>query len=405
MTSTIQKKYRFIFYSSEDLNNLNVQVQNKNQQKLNKIDRFIKTISSSDTKVQFDRFLSFNDMITTLCTGYYLENNKSKLKMNASNNLLFKLFPMNEMLKNPQIMDQVIKKIKVGPYYEKLINNIVDINDETKKKIFSKLEKLEKLDQPGYEEDKKTFLKNLISRKSSEKLTLNNIIKLFNENNKNKNNKSNKGIQEIDLYCSKKNNSVTTDKGTNTNRNECFKLSYIMKTYLNNKNITECTKNAKKIIKFLRENYLSNIDSFLIVNVNYSGNFLVHNKTFNDFPRLIIDLPEVKPLSISEINQLNNEIDKYDNEIEKKVESIEGNSIVPKTNTSTNLNLMRGGGVYDFLIGVATLVGAICLIVISIIAALIYFIFLLTYRLGKYVTGYKNKGNKERNMKKKLGIL
>ena len=159
MSSIIQKKYHFIFYSSQDLNNLNKQVESKNQKlnKPNKIDKFIQTISSGTTKVQFDRSLSFNDMITTLCTGYYLENNKSKLKMNASNNSLFKLCPMDQILKNPKIMDQVLQKINIGNYLKQLFKNMdySNTNDEKIKEIISKLEDL---DQPKNKEDKKNFL-------------------------------------------------------------------------------------------------------------------------------------------------------------------------------------------------------------------------------------------------------
>jgi hypothetical protein len=203
-------------------------------------------------------------------------NNKLKEKINDIDNIISKLEKIdktkldnnNKNKKNLELLDNIFEKL------EKNSLNIKNVNikniEELKKKLTDIIEIIYNLEKEEKEEKINFLFKRFVNFYLP--LTINNL-KILLSINPNKNSKNNK--KYIELYCN--NNNIT-----NKNKNICFKLNYSFIKKIDKNNIETYDTKSKNLISYLRKKYSSDIDSYLIVNINSYGNIFIKNKTFDN---------------------------------------------------------------------------------------------------------------------------
>ena len=359
------EKYYFIFYSRNDLKELNDQIIKNQRQKnkMNKIEKFISELYNNKFKFndKFDLLLTFNNIITVLNKGFHIKNNQNILNINSLNNNFINKY-LNKLLRNNIIINILLEKIKINKIIKKIedeiniiekklenekithINNEIinqgmnqgmnqktneitnqEMNHKTNqiinqdinkiKEIKLIIDSLKKLDNPNKIEEKKNFIKKIFEIDLNSLPTIKSIKRLLdnNNNNNNNNNVKNKVIKpnKIELYCDK-NNLIN-----NKTKNSCFKLNYFNKE----NNIKQYNSKIKKIIEYLRNKFLSNTDSCLIINYKRIGyNVFIKNETFEFTDKINIfniknseSVPKLIELNNMVVTQVNNIVIKLNN--------------------------------------------------------------------------------------------
>ena len=295
--------YYHFFYSSKDLEKLNNNIINEPK---NKIEQFISKLYKNEYKENdsFNKFLSFENIVTTLNKGFYMGNNTNKLHINSISTSFMGKY-MNYFMNNDTIMNEVSKKIDISVDKYIVNNNKNQLQNSKSQNIINKLNKIN--NDP---DEKIRFLREISQIDINSINSINSKTELVNKNKVS----NTKLIKYIKLYC----NDATNISTVNETKKKCFNLSYFSFSFSSSKiNVNKSIKNAKKVVKYLREKYSNDIDSYLIILVSPLHNKFIHNSKFIDLKYNGENLKINQDIEPQIFNNIENNIKKLNNKIEE----------------------------------------------------------------------------------------